>query len=141
MSLSMETALYSNHSETLSKTLPRNYNNSSASSSSSLTLPKQTIPQQQQQSLAKPVGHLEYFDLDHSNAPPICNTNSSKVNSTSTSNLSIAHRNNPTYAKAVQPDPSGIVYKSVDFVKTEAIKRTRQDTEKNRNEKKTSNKD
>lgn len=99
------------------------------------------IPQQQQP-LAKPIGHLEYFDLDHSNAPIICNTNSSKVNSTSTSNLSIAHRNNPTtYAKAVHPEPSGIVYKSVDFVKTDAIKRTRQDTEKIRNEKKTSNKD
>lgn len=99
------------------------------------------IAQQQQQSLAKPIGHLEYFDLDHSNAPPICNTNTSKVNSSSTTNLSTTHRNNPTYAKAIHPDPSGIVYKSVDFVKTEAIKRTRQDTEKNRNEKKTSNKD
>lgn len=99
------------------------------------------IPQPQQPP-SKPIGHLEYFDLDHSNAPPICNTNSSKANSTSTSNLAIANRTNPTtFPKAVHPDPSGIVYKSVDFVKTEAIKRTRQDTEKNRNEKKTSNKD
>ncbi len=134
MSLSTETGIYSNQSEAISKTLPRNYNNSSASS---LTLTKQMIPQQQQPTQAKPAGHLDYFDLDHSNAPPICNSNS-----TSTSNLSIAHRSNPTYAaKAVQPDPSGIVYKSVDFVKTEAIKRTRQDTEKNRYEKTTSNKD
>lgn len=53
----------------------------------------------------------------------------------------MANRTNPTFPKAVQPDPSGIVYKCVDFVKTEAIKRTRQDTEKIRNEKKTSNKD
>ncbi|XP_037048590.1 protein daughter of sevenless [Bradysia coprophila] len=139
MSLSTDTGIYSNHSESLSKTLPRNYNNSSASSS--LTLTKQMIPQPQQQSQAKPVGHLEYFDLDHSNPPSICTTNSSKANSTSTSNLSLANRSNPTFAKAVQPDPSGVVYKCVDFVKTEAIKRTRQDTEKNRNEKKTSNKD
>lgn len=138
MSLSTDTALYSNQSEALSKTLPRNYNNSS---SSLLSTTKPMIPQQQQPSLAKPIGHLEYFDLDHSNAPPICNTNTSKVNSSSTSNLSNTQRNNPTYAKAIHPDPSGIVYKSVDFVKTEAIKRTRQDTEKNRNEKKTSNKD
>lgn len=138
MSLSTDTGIYSNQSEALSKTLPRNYNNSS----SSLTLTKQMIPQPQQQSQAKPVGHLEYFDLDHSNAPPICNTNSAKANSTSTSNLAMINRSNPTFPKAVQqPDPSGIVYKCVDFVKTEAIKRTRQDTEKNRNEKKTSNKD
>lgn len=99
------------------------------------------MPQQQQpQPLAKPIGHLEYFDLDHSNAPPICNTHSSKVNSTSASVLSTAHRSKPA-PFAVQPEPSGIVYKSVDFVKTDAIKRTRQDTEKIRNEKKTSNKD
>lgn len=139
MSLSTDTVLYSNQSEALSKTLPRNYNNSS--SSSSLAINKSMTPQPQQHSLAKPIGHLEYFDLDHSNAPPICNTNTAKLNSASTTNLSMTHRSNPTYAKAIHPDPSGIVYKSVDFVKTEAIKRTRQDTEKNRNEKKTSNKE
>ncbi|KAJ6643413.1 Protein daughter of sevenless [Pseudolycoriella hygida] len=133
-----ENALYSNQSEALSKTLPRNYNNSSASSTLTLTRP---MASQQQPPAAKPVGHLEYFDLDHSNAPPICNINNSKLNSTSSSNLSIPHRTNPPFAKAPQPDSSGIVYKSVDFVKTQAIALTRQDTEKNRNEKKTSNKD
>lgn len=82
---------------------------------------------------------MEYFDLDHSNPPPICKN----VTSASTSNLSNLHRNqrhhsgghhtdsthlfqkvNKENAKTVPNSSSGVVYKSVDFVKTEAIKRT-----------------
>lgn len=101
-----------------SKTLPRNYNNS--------------------KTISKPTGHLEYFDLDHSNPPPICKN----VTSASTSNLSNLNRNQRHHsgghttdsvhlfqklkenAKIVSNSSSGVVYKSVDFVKTEAIKRT-----------------
>lgn len=113
-------------------------------------------------------GVLEYFDLDHSNPPPICYNAST---SASTSNLSMQSGNLgntfPTNLSnrfstlgissfsigtsnklhepmsssismassiasgsiPIQPVSSGIVYKSVDFIKTEAFMRTRQDAE------------
>lgn len=111
-------------------------------------------------------GVLEYFDLDHSNPPPICNNSSTSV---STSNLNaqasgsawqpnnLSHRlsavsisssavfgnqnaanvaelaANPVSGNSLASggvtNPSGIVYKSVDFIKTEAFMRTRQDAE------------
>lgn len=150
-----------------------------------------TLTKQHQLS-TKPLGQLDYFDLDHSNPPPICiNTttaasklptsissssssgsltnltnirlstvgtsitgailsqtsapiaNSETVNvtsSTHSSTLPIAsssintsdfsnHFNlNTKYGN----DSPGIVYKSVDFVKTEAFKRTRLAAELNR---------
>lgn len=119
------------------------------------------------------IGKLEYFDLDHSNAPPICKNVNTSV---STSDLSSylpnscatsipthpnlhSHRHSGfgsiastsvnhtsatggtlkkvTHNDAVGMAPttvagSGIVYKSVDFIKTEAFMRTRQDAELNR---------
>lgn len=141
------------NTDAFSKTLPRNYNNPSMS------------PPQPVAMLAPPgkqIGKLEYFDLDHSNAPPICKT---AISSTSTSSLSaainsiglpmvpptirnqnrsIGHGSSATTSAHLRPQPdgssvgipagsdTGIVYKSVDFVKTEAFMRTRQDAEKNR---------
>lgn len=129
-----------------SKTLPRNYNNSASlinNSLASLTLSPQPNPNTRQ------TAKLEYFDLDHSNPPPICKNSST---SASTSNLSaapvvgnrlsgfnsMASMNSTLAIKqnevniAGATSASGIVYKSVDFVKTEAFMRTRQDAEMNR---------
>lgn len=123
---------HKNHSDLHSRTLPRNYNNTSIS--------------QQMAPLVKPAGHLEYFDLDHSNPPPICqNASASSMNHLNSTTAHHQHshhggRGVPTrsvtdlsniFQKPIG-ESSGIVYKSVDFVKTEAIKRTRQDTELNR---------
>lgn len=143
------------NADTFAKTLPRNFNNPGTASTSSIA------PNNKQ------VGKLEYFDLDHSNAPAICkNANNS---SASTTNLSAAlnvglpnvnqasrfhHQRGTGFGSPAsslggsssllrsQTDAvmgtvpgidSGIVYKSVDFIKTEAFMRTRQDAEKNRN--------
>lgn len=188
--------LYGNNDQ-FSKTLPRNYNNS-ASHMTSMTAPVVTAiaataatsvptpievtpaaiamstttaaPLSQASATGRQAGVLEYFDLDHSNPPPICNNSSI---SASTSNLNtqcggavspwqsnLSHRlsnvsissssvsgtaNTPNDAisgttnslgtnfasgNAVNtPTASGIVYKSVDFIKTEAFMRTRQDAE------------
>lgn len=118
---------------------------------------------------SRPAGVLEYFDLDHSNPPPICNASNT---SASTSNLAgqpslvtgapvsnLSHRfstlgistpsvfgvqpliskneTNPIASISLNANaqanaasqPSGIVYKFVDFVKTEALTKTRQDAE------------
>lgn len=142
------------NADAFAKTLPRNFNNPGIASISASA------------SNIKQLGKLEYFDLDHSNAPSICkNANSSA----STTNLSAAlnvglpnvsqssrfqhHRGSgfgsaassyggPSSLTRSQADAimganpgvnTGIVYKSVDFIKTEAFMRTRQDAEKNRN--------
>lgn len=140
------------NADAFAKTLPRNFNNSAMVSTPSNS------------SGAKQIGKLEYFDLDHSNAPPICKNSNSSI---STVNLSAAlniglpnvsqtprfhHQRGSSFGSsassigsrsqfdaALGPVPgtdSGIVYKSVDFLKTEAFMRTRQDAEKNRNLKK-----
>lgn len=112
---------------------------------------------------------MDYFDLDHSNPPPICknaNTSASTSNlsnpfgvnqtnnnfsqsnrfsgyggpsslSSSTATLTGSTNNSGTIGKATGEaiagaTNSGIVYKSVDFIKTEAFMRTRQDAELNR---------
>lgn len=70
---------------------------------------------------------LQYFDLDVANAPPI------NRQSTSVSNL-----NNPGVGRlGLAADPSArapvqstVVYNSVDFVKTEAFKRIREERKK-----------
>lgn len=144
------------NNEPISKTLPRNYNNSASCSMS--------VPPAQAGATGRQVV-LEYFDLDHSNPPPICNNANT---SASTSNLNaqtsgmawppnnLSHRlsavsissasvfgnqnatndaPNPmsmmsaTGSVVNAPAASGIVYKSVDFIKTEAFMRTRQDAE------------
>lgn len=157
--MASECCLYNN--EQISKTLPRNYNNS-ASLTSTVSTPAPVTPQGA--TGQRQAGVLEYFDLDHSNPPPICNNSST---SASTSNLSVqsstsgwqpnlSHRlsavsissstvfgaqNDASTGSSLlgstatnatipnTPTVSGVVYKKVDFVKTEAFIRTRQDAE------------
>lgn len=160
------------NNEPISKTLPRNYNNSaslavSAATPTLATATAATVTTPAQGAAGRQAGVLEYFDLDHSNPPPICNNANT---SASTSNLNaqssgvawqpnhLSHRlsavsisssvfgnqnatgdavigANPlclTSANSgavIPPTASGIVYKSVDFIKTEAFMRTRQDAE------------
>ncbi|XP_031639963.1 protein daughter of sevenless [Contarinia nasturtii] len=163
------------NNDQVSKTLPRNYNNSSSSSllstatvsATMVTNPAPVSSPQCGGANSRQTGVLEYFDLDHSNPPPICNNSNT---SASTSNLNsqpigsawsnnLSNRlstvsissssvfGNQTNANDVNvggntlsitsigvgvnnpPTSSGIVYKSVDFIKTEAFMRTRQDAE------------
>lgn len=116
----------------------------------------------------KQIGKLEYFDLDHSNAPSICKNATSSVSTTNLPSASNSGTVTATSANRFQQQrnsgillpptsvagaagslsrpqmdgvvtasgptvDTGIVYKSVDFIKTEAFMRTRQDAEKNRN--------
>lgn len=138
MSMSFDSEFMANHAESMSKTLPRNYNNSSMAAAASIASVNQ-----------KPIGHLEYFELDHSNPPPICHNafvGPSSIQFSSITNLSNFNRAPPPPPQSAkstadifhkitgilaEPDQSGIVYKSVDFIKTEAIKRTRQDRAQN----------
>lgn len=198
----------------ISKTLPRNYNNSAThmtsmmaplsaaaiAASTPMPMPLATTPAavtsstttatatatttttpatpaataatlaSQAPAAGRQAGVLEYFDLDHSNPPPICNNNwtisasTSNLNSQSVgaspwqtnlshrlssvsissssvsgnanaSNDAIIGTTNPlgaslaTSGNVNPPTSSGIVYKSVDFIKTEAFMRTRQDAE------------
>lgn len=145
------------NADQFSKTLPRNYNNSASPLMNHISLAPLSISPQ---SIAsnRQVGKLEYFDLDHSNPPPICkNSSTSASTSNLSSHLSVAgpslsmhHLNSrhsgftpasaltgasPKLTDSVGATPgsaSGIVYKSVDFIKTEAFKRTRQDAEMSR---------
>ncbi|XP_055313368.1 protein daughter of sevenless isoform X2 [Sitodiplosis mosellana] len=160
------------NNEQVSKTLPRNYNNSTSTLTSPVVAPVAVAPPptpSQGATGGRQAGVLEYFDLDHSNPPPICNNSNTSV---STSNLNappsgpvwsnnLSHRlsavsissssvfgyqnaandanigagaNPPSITSPVgsvsnPPTASGIVYKSVDFIKTEAFMRTRQDAE------------
>lgn len=156
------------NADKFSKTLPRNYNNSSTSSSSTAVAASVLSASLAPVSLTsnaggRQIGQLDYFDLDHSNPPPICkNANTSVSTSDLSSNsgalsLQASYRhsgfgsaastssNNTAVAgkKATHIDPigvtppnlpagSGIVYKSVDFIKTKAFELTRQDAENNR---------
>lgn len=165
------------YNEQVSKTLPRNYNNSATAVTSPVPVPvpAPVLPPPTPSSgvTGRQAGVLEYFDLDHSNPPPICNNSNT---SASTSNLnapttlsswpnSLSNRlsavsissssvfgyqnatNDANIGAVANPlsiispgvggggsssnatTASGIVYKSVDFVKTEAFMRTRQDAE------------
>lgn len=133
--------------DVFSKTLPRNY----PTNALSLVAPP----------IAKPSGNLEYFDLDRSNPPSICkNSHSSSVSTSNLASLHTVglpnvnhlllraqpHRpsglgmSSTMIASALTPPQSDIgmntasdvVYKQVDFVKTEAIKLTRENAEKSR---------
>lgn len=149
-----------------SKTLPRNYNNSSSSTASAVSALAISLAPMSIASNAggRQVGKLDYFDLDHSNPPPICKNANTSVSTSDLSSfgpssiLSIASNRHSGFGAAASTstnstatgtlkktphiDPvsgapsgaasSGIVYKSVDFIKTEAFMRTRQDAELNR---------
>lgn len=167
MSYSLDTCEFMSvhNSDSLSKTLPRNYNNSSmttAASAGAMSLSHLNISHPVAvASSHKPIGHLEYFDLDHSNPPPICQNSSTAATGTSdvivhnhksirqpppplppnaggisgSSSSGGVIKSSDLFQKVAPPivdaDQSGIVYKSVDFIKTEAIKRTRQDRAQN----------
>lgn len=79
----------------------------------------------------KKIGHLEYLELNDSNQLPIFH-NVSSITNRSIFNRPLPlppHSSKPTediFHKITSAEPNGIVYRSVDFIKTEAIKRTRQ---------------
>lgn len=84
---------------------------------------------------------LQYFDLDTSNPPPpppqINRTTSSNsfsqgIGGIGSGSLSKLGTSLDSGGITRQPIQSGVVYNSVDFLKTEAFKRIREDAEKNR---------
>lgn len=134
------------NAEQASKTLPRSNNSSISALSTSSAASAQNNG-------SRPFGVLEYFDLDHSNPPPICKNNNTSA-STSNLNTQLSSHDQPikgahhqrfsSFSTLSRNDSigatsstnvslaaaqSGIVYKSVDFIKTEAFMRTRQDAE------------
>lgn len=162
------------YNEQVSKTLPRNYNNSASAVTSPASVPAPVPPPTPSAGVTgRQAGVLEYFDLDHSNPPPICNnsnTSASTSNLNAPATVSVWPNNLSNRLSAVSissssvfgyqnaandanigavanplsitspgsggsssisnaPTASGIVYKSVDFIKTEAFMRTRQDAE------------
>lgn len=145
-----------NPTESYSQTLPRNYNNSghynnsnlynntnnvNHSNSNIVNVPH-THKSSQQHLSALPTFQpvLDYLELDTSNAPPICQPSAVPFGmtpmSSGASSSTLAHafgtlnRVSATSSSSAAEE-SGIVYKSVDFIKTEAIKRTRQDRAQN----------
>lgn len=144
--------------ESFSQTLPRNYNNSGHYNNSNLynnthninhgNLNKVSPPQQHKHAHHQPTAALptfqpvlDYLELDTSNAPPICQHSAVPLGMTSTSSggstsSTLAHafgtlHRVSTASSSSAAEESSIVYKSVDFIKTEAIKRTRQDRAQN----------
>ena len=110
------------HPKETSQTLPRNHNNSSRISVAPPPPPSLVA--------TKPIGQLDYFDLDHSNPPPICNNS---VSTSTTAMTSPLIRRGTGSSMADLPNAeNGTVYKFVDFVKTEAIKQTLRCTELDR---------
>ncbi|KAH8365442.1 hypothetical protein KR093_000806 [Drosophila rubida] len=87
---------------------------------------------------AQPEHKLQYFDLDVSNKPPLLNRQSMSVgNLYSQGGVAVGGgvRLGATDAAAVRaPVKSSVVYNSVDFVKTEAFKRIREERNKESNE-------
>ncbi|KAH8302358.1 hypothetical protein KR044_005491 [Drosophila immigrans] len=82
---------------------------------------------------------LQYFDLDVTNKPPLLNRQSMSVGNIYTQGGSAAGgagvRLGATDAAAVRaPAKSSVVYNSVDFVKTEAFKRIREERNKESSE-------
>lgn len=91
---------------------------------------------------------LQYLDLDHTNGPLPVRLGSNVVGSASVHNIhvatpalpgltqtAVAIKHSTSEHTTVAPSSSsgrGIVYKTVDFVKTDAFNRTRQDAEINR---------
>lgn len=152
------------NADKFSKTLPRNYNNSSSSTAAVASVLSVSLAPISIAPIAsgRQIGKLDYFDLDHSNPPPICKNVNTSIstsdlssipthqtatairhsgfvstpttfsNSTVTGTLKKTTHNDPVSAATTTAAASGIVYKSVDFIKTEAFMRTRQDAELNR---------
>lgn len=89
-----------------------------------------------QQAAAQTEHKLQYFDLDVTNKPPLLNRSSMSVG-----NLYSQGGNGASGMRfagveaggARAPVPSSVVYRSVDFVKTEAFKRIREERESSGN--------
>jgi len=89
-----------------------------------------------QQPPAQAEHKLQYFDLDVTNKPPLLNRSSMSVG-----NLYSQGGNGASGMRlagvdtggARAPVPSSVVYRSVDFVKTEAFKRIREERESSGN--------
>lgn len=89
--------------------------------------------------LSKNEHKLQYFDLDVANAPPV-NRQSINVGNLNVSSASISGTGGAvntvnrigltTDSMTRAPMPSSVVYNSVDFVKTEAFKRIREERKK-----------
>lgn len=126
--------------ESLSQTLPRNFNNSNIYNNSNV-YHNNNHPQAISASSHHPKQPvLDYLELDTSNAPPICQNSTAASNvAASTATLSGNKTTNAfgsmqrvaVPSSSAAAEESSIVYKSVDFIKTEAIKRTRQDRAQN----------
>lgn len=142
--------------ESYSQTLPRSFNNSGHYNNSNLYNNTNTInhshtnivsAQHQSKSSHHPPSAvppfqpvLDYLELDTSNAPPICQNSavpsgltamSSGVTSSSLAHAFGTLNRISSASSSTAAEDSSIVYKSVDFIKTEAIKRTRQDRAQN----------
>nr|AAM97538.1 daughter of sevenless [Drosophila pseudoobscura] len=92
-------------------------------------------PKQQPPAQAK--HKLQYFDLDVTNKPPLLNRSSMSVGNlyTQGGNAGGGIRLAAVDAASARaPVPSSVVYKSVDFVKTDAFKRIREERNKDSNE-------
>ncbi|XP_017011703.2 protein daughter of sevenless [Drosophila takahashii] len=91
-----------------------------------------------QQPAAQAEHKLQYFDLDVTNKPPLLNRSSMSVGNlysqggNAASGMRLAGVESGGGARAA-PVPSSVVYRSVDFVKTEAFKRIREERESSGN--------
>lgn len=120
--LSSDTDFGINHKEFETRTLPRSASiptNPAATRSTSTS------------TLSQPKSHstLQYFDLDVANPPPQINRAIYSNNATSSHGFKLGSSLDAAIRPAVK---SSVVYNSVDFVKTEAFKRVREESEKNR---------
>ncbi|XP_026832513.1 protein daughter of sevenless isoform X1 [Drosophila erecta] len=89
-----------------------------------------------QQAAAQTEHKLQYFDLDVTNKPPLLNRSSMSVGnlySQGGSGASGMRLAGVEAGGARAPVPSSVVYRSVDFVKTEAFKRIREERESSGN--------
>jgi len=95
------------------------------------------LQQQQTAVQQQPEHKLQYFDLDVTNKPPLLNRQSMSVGNLYTQGAATVGgvRLGAVDATAVRaPVKSSVVYNSVDFVKTEAFKRIREERNKESSE-------
>ncbi|XP_034482762.1 protein daughter of sevenless [Drosophila innubila] len=95
------------------------------------------MKQLQQAAVQQPEHKLQYFDLDVTNKPPLLNRQSMSVGNLYTQGAATVGgvRLGAVDASAVRaPVKSSVVYNSVDFVKTEAFKRIREERNKESSE-------
>ncbi|EDW39478.1 GL26945 [Drosophila persimilis] len=106
-----------------------------SSAAAAMMTSSSAAPKQQPPAQAK--HKLQYFDLDVTNKPPLLNRSSMSVGNlyTQGGNAGGGIRLAAVDAASARaPVPSSVVYKSVDFVKTDAFKRIREERNKDSNE-------